>query len=152
MEASLALLTRALEGQPAHAVLEGLAARVRELLALQRSADASFQALLDHGAAGEAERLITTYLQLQEQAQSRAERTRVVLFGVSLLLVGYVIVVLVRLARASAALGELNRGLEERVAERTRALSAASAEARASDARKAAILEASPDGIVVLDE
>ncbi|GMU02565.1 hypothetical protein KH5H1_66850 [Corallococcus caeni] len=152
VEASLALLTRALEGQPAHAVLEGLAARVRELLALQRSADASFQALLDHGATGEAERLITTYLQLQEQSQARAERTRIVLFGVSLLLVGYVIVVLVRLAQASAALGELNRGLEERVAERTRALSAASAEARASDARKAAILEASPDGIVVLDE
>ncbi|NOK09825.1 ATP-binding protein [Corallococcus exercitus] len=152
VEASLALLTQALAGQPAHAVLDGLEARARELMALQRSADASFQALLDHGATGEAERLITTYLQLQEQSQARAERTRIVLFGVSLLLVGYVIVVLVRLAQASAALGELNRGLEERVAERTRALSAASAEARASDARKAAILEASPDGIVVLDE
>ncbi|RKG82109.1 response regulator [Corallococcus exercitus] len=156
VEASLALLTRALEGQPlpapARAMLEGLEARARELLALQRSADASFQALLDHGATAEAERLITTYLQLQEQSQSRAERTRIVLFGVSLLLVGYVIVVLVRLAQASAALAELNQGLEARVAERTQALSAASAEARASDARKAAILEASPDGIVVLDE
>ncbi|RKH60212.1 ATP-binding protein [Corallococcus aberystwythensis] len=156
VEASLALLTRALEGQPlsapARAMLEGLEARARELMALQRSADASFQALLDHGATAEAERLITTYLQLQEQSQSRAERTRIVLFGVSLLLVGYVLVVLVRLARASAALGELNRELEARVTERTQALSAASAEARASDARKAAILEASPDGIVVLDE
>ncbi|MBN8230309.1 response regulator [Corallococcus macrosporus] len=156
VEASLARLARAREGQtlsaPAVAALDGLEARARELTALQRAADASFQALLDHGATGEAERLITTYLQLQEQAQSRAERTRIVLFGVSLLLVGYVLVVLVRLAQASAALGELNRGLEARVAERTQALSAASAEARASDARKAAILEASPDGIVVLDE
>ncbi|NOK16646.1 ATP-binding protein [Corallococcus carmarthensis] len=156
VEASLARLARAREGQPlsgpARAALDGLEARARELTALQRSADASFQALLDHGATGEAERLITTYLQLQEQSQARAERTRIVLFGVSLLLVGYVLVVLVRLARASAALGELNRGLEARVAERTQALSAASAEARASDARKAAILEASPDGIVVLDE
>ncbi|RKG64662.1 response regulator [Corallococcus sp. CA054B] len=156
VEASLARLARAREQQPlpapALAALDTLEARTRELLALQRATDASFQALLDHGATGEAERLITTYLQLQEQSQSRAERTRIVLFGVCLLLVVYVLVVLVRLARASAALGELNRGLEERVAERTQALSAASAEARASDARKAAILEASPDGIVVLDE
>ncbi|RKG57027.1 response regulator [Corallococcus sp. AB011P] len=156
VEASLARLARAREKQPlsapAIAALDALEARTRELMALQRATDASFQALMDHGATGEAERLITTYLQLQEQSQSRAERTRIVLFGVCLLLVVYVLVVLVRLARASAALGELNRGLEARVAERTQALSAASAEARASDARKAAILEASPDGIVVLDE
>ncbi|RUO92137.1 response regulator [Corallococcus sp. AB018] len=156
VEASLARLARAREKQPlpapALAALDALEARTRELMALQRATDASYQALLDHGATGEAERLITTYLQLQEQSQARAERTRIVLFGVCLLLVGYVLVVLVRLARASAALGELNRGLEARVAERTQALSAASAEARASDARKAAILEASPDGIVVLDE
>ncbi|MBZ4334704.1 ATP-binding protein [Corallococcus sp. AS-1-12] len=156
VEASLARLARAREEQPlaapALAALDALEARTRELMALQRATDASFQALLDPGATGEAERLITTYLQLQAQSQARAERTRIVLFGVSLLLVGYVLVVLVRLARASAALGELNRGLEARVAERTQALSAASAEARASDARKAAILEASPDGIVVLDE
>ncbi|NBD12702.1 ATP-binding protein [Corallococcus silvisoli] len=138
---------------PAHrAALEDLEARSRELMTLRRSADASFQALLDHSASSEAERLITNYLQFQEESQSRAERTRIVLFGVSLLLVGYVLVVLVRLAGASAALGELNRGLEARVEERTQALSAASAEARVSDARKAAILEASPDGIVVLDE
>ncbi|WP_434301509.1 ATP-binding protein [Corallococcus exiguus] len=156
VEASLARLARAREKQPlpapALAALDALEARTRELMALQRATDASYQALLDHGATGESERLITTYLQLQEQSQARAERTRIVLFGVCLLLVGYVLVVLVRLARASAALGELNRGLEARVAERTQALSAASAEARASDARKAAILEASPDGIVVLDE
>ncbi|MBN9681573.1 MULTISPECIES: ATP-binding protein [unclassified Corallococcus] len=156
VEASLARLAQARGKQPLAAPaivsLDALEARTRELMALQRATDASFQALLDHGATGEAERLITTYLQLQEQSQARAERTRIVLFGVCLLLVVYVLVVLVRLARASAALSELNRGLEERVAERTQALSAASAEARASDARKAAILEASPDGIVVLDE
>ncbi|RKH62166.1 ATP-binding protein [Corallococcus llansteffanensis] len=156
VDGALERLARAREGQAlsasASAALDDLAARARELAARSRSADASFQALLDHSASSEAERLITTYLQLQEQSQARAERTRIVLFGVSLLLVGYVFVVLVRLARASAALGELNRGLEARVAERTQALSAASAEARASDARKAAILEASPDGIVVLDE
>ncbi|MGE6764004.1 ATP-binding protein [Corallococcus interemptor] len=155
VEAALARLARAREQQPlsgsALAAVASLEARTRELMALQSAADASFQALLDHGAPGEAERLITTYLQLQEQAQARAERTRIILFGVSLLLVSYVLVVLARLARASAALGELNRGLEARVTERTQALSAASAEARASDARKAAILEASPDGIVVLD-
>jgi PAS domain S-box-containing protein len=156
VDASLARLARAREGQKlspqATAALDGLASRARELTPLLRSADASLQALLDRGASAEAERLITTYLQSQEQSQSRAERTRIVLFGVSLVLGGFVLVVLVRLARASAALGELNRGLEARVAERTQALSAASAEARASDARKAAILEASPDGIVVLDE
>ncbi|CAM3711995.1 response regulator [Corallococcus sp. ZKHCc1 1396] len=156
VEGTLGRIARAREGQalsaPAVAALDALEARTRELTALLRSADASFQTLLDRSASSEAERLITTYLQLQEQSQSRAERTRIVLFGVSFLLVLYVLVVLVRLARASAALGELNRGLEARVAERTQALSAASAEARASDARKAAILEASPDGIVVLDE
>ncbi|MBJ6766105.1 response regulator [Myxococcaceae bacterium JPH2] len=124
----------------------------RELTTLRRSGDAAFQAVLDRSASAEADRLINTYLQLYEGVQARAERTRVVLFGVSLLLVGYVLVVLVRLARASSALSELNRGLEDRVAERTRALSEANAGARGSEARKAAVLEASPDGIVVLDE
>ncbi len=130
------------------------------LLALARNADArgdrreanvALQAMLERTASAQAERLITSYLQLYERAQSRNERSRVVFFAASLLLGGYVLVVLVRLARASSDLGTLNVDLERRVDERTAALSTANGEMRASETRKAAILEASPDGILLLD-
>ncbi|HEX8433791.1 response regulator [Archangium sp.] len=114
--------------------------------------DSVLRELLDRPASAEAERLITTYLQLYEAALVRAERFRVVLFAVSLLLVAFVVVVLARLTRTGAALNALNLELEQRVEERTRALSAANTELRDSEARKAAILESAPDGIISLDE
>ncbi len=77
---------------------------------------------------------------------------RLIFFCVTLLLGLYVAVVLVRLRRTSAALNELNAELERRVEERTAALSAANLELRDSEARKAAILEGSVDGIITLDE
>jgi len=61
------------------------------------------------------------------------------------------VVALVRLGQASRALNTLNSELEHRVEERTAALSAANTELRASEARKAAILEGSVDGIAALD-
>ncbi len=115
-------------------------------------AEATLRLLLDSPASPEAERLITTYLQLYEGALARAERFRVILFAVSLLLVAFVLAVLVRLARTGAALDTLNAQLEARVEERTAALSTANAELRESEARKAAILESSLDGIISLDE
>jgi PAS domain S-box-containing protein len=123
---------------------EALLPRLRE--------DSVLRELLDRPASAEAERLITTYLQLYEEALARAERFRIILFGVSLLLVAFVVVVLARLTRTGAALNALNAELEQRVEERTRALSAANSELRDSEARKAAILESAPDGIISLDE
>jgi PAS domain S-box-containing protein len=123
---------------------EALLPRLRE--------DTVLRELLDRPASAEAERLITTYLQLYEEALARAERFRIILFAVSLLLVAFVVAVLVRLTRTGAALNALNAELEQRVEERTRALSAANAELRDSEDRKAAILESAPDGIVSLDE
>ncbi|MCY1075596.1 ATP-binding protein [Archangium lansingense] len=115
-------------------------------------AEATLRLLLDSPASPEAERLITTYLQLYEGALARAERFRITLFAVSLLLVAFVLVVLVRLSRTGAALDTLNAELEARVEERTAALSAANTELRESEARKAALLESSLDGIISLDE
>ncbi len=129
-----------------------LEAEVRELLERRREASTALQALVEAPASAESERLMTAYLQLYERALGRAERFRVVLFGVSLLLVLYVGWMLVRLARASAQLHVLNTGLERFVGERTAALTASNAELGASEARKAAILEASPDSILLLDE
>ncbi|MCP3104122.1 response regulator [Myxococcus sp. K15C18031901] len=116
------------------------------------AADASLQALLEHSASAQAERLMSTFLQLYEGTQADNERTRIVFFGVSLGLMAYVSVVLLRLSRMSQELALLNQDLERRVEERSRALSQVSAEQRASEARKAAILEAAPDGILLLDE
>ncbi|QSQ21633.1 response regulator [Pyxidicoccus parkwayensis] len=132
---------------------EGLLARSRDADARgeRREANAALQALLERTASAQAERLITTYLQLYERAQGRNERSRVVFFLVSLMLCGYVVVVLVRLSRASTELAEFSEGLEQRVEERTAALSTANAELSASEARKAAILDASADGILLLD-
>jgi PAS domain S-box-containing protein len=132
---------------------EAVLARSRDAQARgeSREANAALQAMLERSASAEAERLITTYLQLYERAQGRNERTRVAFFAVSLLLGAYVLMVLVRLSRASTELGTLNEGLERWVEERTAALSTANLELRASEARKAAILEASPDGILLLD-
>ncbi|MFP2959038.1 PAS domain-containing protein [Myxococcus sp. 1LA] len=114
-------------------------------------ADAALQALLEGTASTRADRVINTYLELYEHTQERNERSRIVFFVVSLALVAYVLVVMVRLSSATADLATLNADLERRVEERTRALSAANGELRANEARKAAILEASPDGILLLD-
>jgi PAS domain S-box-containing protein len=132
---------------------EALLARSREAQARgeEREASAALQAMLARSASAQAERLINTYLQFYERAQGRNERSRVVFFGVSLVLVGYVLVVLVRLSHTSGELATLNTDLERRVEERTAALSRANGELRASEARKAAILEASPDGVLLLD-
>ncbi|HZI11667.1 MAG TPA: ATP-binding protein, partial [Myxococcus sp.] len=118
----------------------------------RREADAALHAMLENTASTQAERLINTYLQLYEHAQARNERSRILFFVLSLLLGGYVLVVLLRLSRATGELSTLNEGLERRVDERTGALSEANSGLRASEARKAAILEASPDGICLLDE
>ncbi|WPB74525.1 response regulator [Archangium violaceum] len=115
-------------------------------------AEATLRQMMDSPASPEAERLITTYLQLYEGALARAERFRITLFAISLLLVAFVLAVLVRLARTGAALDALNAQLEARVEERTTALSTANEELRESEARKAAILESSLDGIISLDE
>ncbi|MCY1018425.1 ATP-binding protein [Pyxidicoccus sp. MSG2] len=117
----------------------------------RREANAALQALLERTASVQAERLITTYLQLYERAQGRNERSRVAFFLVSLALGAYVVVVLVRLSRATTELAAFNEGLERRVEERTAALSTANGELSASEARKAAILEASADGILLVD-
>ncbi|NPC85393.1 PAS domain S-box protein, partial [Pyxidicoccus fallax] len=116
-----------------------------------REANVLVQAMLERSARAEAERLINTYLQLYERTQTRNERSRVAFFLVSLLLGAYVMVVLVRLSRATAELGTLNTDLERRVEERTAALSTTNSELSVSEARKAAILEAAPDGVLLLD-
>ncbi|MCK8499678.1 ATP-binding protein [Myxococcus fulvus] len=118
----------------------------------QPGADAAMQALLERSASAQAERLVGTFVQLHERAQVANERTRVVFFAASLLLGAYVVVVLVRLSRASGELATLNAALEERVEQRGRELVAASEEQRTTQARKAAILEAAPDGILLIDE
>jgi PAS domain S-box-containing protein len=134
---------------------EALLVRLEEQRARGASEEertATLRLLLDSPASPEAERLINTYLQFYEGALGRAERFRVTLFAVSLLLVAFVLAVLMRLARAGAALNTLNTELERRVEERTAALSTANTELRESEARKAAILESSLDAIISLDE
>ncbi|MFP2912572.1 response regulator, partial [Pyxidicoccus sp. 3LFB2] len=133
---------------------EALLARAREADArgARDEANVALRAMLEQTASAQAERLITGYLQLYERAQARNERSRVAFFAVSLLLGAYVLVVLVRLSRASTELGKLNDNLEQWVEERTAALSQANGELSASEQRKAAILEASPDGILLLDD
>ncbi|GHH01478.1 ATP-binding protein [Comamonas sp. JC664] len=131
-----------------------LLARTRDADAkgAKAEADAAVQALLENTASSRADRVINTYLALYERTQASNERSRIIFFVVSLALVAYVLVVMVRLSRATSDLASLNADLERRVDERTRALSAANGELRANEARKAAILEASPDGILLLDE
>ncbi|NVJ10207.1 PAS domain S-box protein, partial [Myxococcus sp. AM001] len=147
MNAALDLFVGALEESAA--LLER--ARAADARGAKEEADAAVQALLEGTVSARADRLINTYLELYERTQERNERSRIIFFLVSLALVAYVLVVMVRLSRATADLAALNTDLERRVDERTRALSAANDGLRASEARKAAILEASPDGILLLD-
>ncbi|NTX63492.1 response regulator [Myxococcus sp. CA051A] len=148
MAASLEAYLRALEDNRA------LLVRSRQAQARgeRREADVAVQALLERSASAQAERLVTTFLQLHERAQLSNERSRVVFFAVSLVLGAYVVVVLVRLSRASGELATLNEVLEKRVEERGQALLLAGEEQRTTEARKAAILEAAPDGILLVDE
>ncbi|WP_163868515.1 response regulator [Myxococcus eversor] len=148
MASSLEAYLRALEDNRALLVRSREAAVRGE----RREADVAVQALLERSASAQAERLVTTFLQLHERAQLSNERSRVVFFGVSLVLGAYVVVVLVRLSRASGELATLNEVLEKRVEERGQALLLAGQEQRTTEARKAAILEAAPDGILLVDE
>ncbi|NVJ00315.1 PAS domain S-box protein, partial [Myxococcus sp. AM009] len=147
MNAALDLFVGALEESAA--LLERT--RAADARGAKEEADAAVQALLEGTVSARADRLINTYLELYERTQERNERSRIIFFLVSLALVAYVLVVMVRLSRASADLAALNTDLERRVEERTKALSEANDGLRASEARKAAILEASPDGILLLD-
>jgi PAS domain S-box-containing protein len=129
-----------------------LESTARALLAHAKDDQQTLTRMQEHSPEREAEKLISTYLQQYQSALSRAERFRVLLFVVTLLLVAFVLEVLWRLARAGEALDTLNTELERRVDERTQALSSANAELRESEARKAAILESALDGIIALDE
>jgi PAS domain S-box-containing protein len=122
------------------------------LLAHEREEKSSVQSLLDDSVGLAAETAIQKYLELYQENLAEAERTRVSFFILALLLGLYVVVALVRLGRAGEALNALNAELERRVEERTAALLATNAELRESEARKAAILEGSVDGIITLDE
>lgn len=137
MNAALDLFVSALEESAA--LLER--ARAADARGEKEAADAAVQALLEGTVSTRAERLINTYLELYERTQARNERSRIIFFIVSLALVAYVLVVMVRLSRATADLATLNTDLERRVEERTKALSAANDGLRASEARKAAILD-----------
>jgi PAS domain S-box-containing protein len=108
--------------------------------------------LMDDSLSAGSARLLSTYLELYEARLTGAERLRVLFFALALLLGGYVVVALVRLGQAGRALNTLNAELERRVEERTAALSSANTGLKDSEARKAAILEGSVDGIVALDE
>jgi PAS domain S-box-containing protein len=153
VEAALAGLARVqlaspeLEAQRAELITEARRMVVRE----QQVKDA-LQSLLDDSLGLAAEALLTTYLAQYEVSLKESERARVIFFAVALMLGFYVVVALVRLGKTGAALNILNEELERRVQERTAALSAANAELRESEARKAAILEGSVDGIIALDE
>ncbi|MFY2560478.1 response regulator [Corallococcus terminator] len=148
MAASLEAYLRALEDNRVLLVRS----REAQTRGERREADVAVQALLERSASAQAERLVTTFLHLHERAQLSNERSRVVFFAVSLVLGAYVVVVLVRLSRASGELATLNEVLEKRVEERGQALLLAGQEQRTTEARKAAILEAAPDGILLVDE
>jgi len=121
-------------------------------LVQERKVEGAVQSLLDDSLGLAAEGIVLTYLELYQENLTEAERARVVFFIMALLLGLYVVVVLVRLGHTGDALNTLNAELERRVEERTAALSATNAELRDSEARKAAILEGSVDGIITLDE
>ncbi|OJH40755.1 ATP-binding protein [Cystobacter ferrugineus] len=153
LEGALAALARELAGQPGEEASRAkLEADARSLLARTKEARETLQLLMERTATPAAEQIITTYFQLHERAQTRAERFRIVLFVITLLLAAFVLLVLWRLTRASKELDTLNAELERRVEERTAALSTANTELRESEARKAAILESALDGIITLDE
>jgi PAS domain S-box-containing protein len=124
----------------------------RQLLVHKREADAALFSLLENPASGAASQFITRYLQLYDEAVGFASRANTLLFAVSLLLVVFVMVVLMRLGQTGRQLTTLNLELESRVVDRTSALSRANEELRDNAARKAAILEGSLDCIITLDE
>jgi PAS domain S-box-containing protein len=150
---ALAGLEQAPPGTPE---LEALRAELiedaRRVMAREQEVKAALQALLDDSLGLAAEAVLATYRELYQASLTGSERARVIFFAVALMLGFYVVVALVRLGRTGAALNALNVELERRVQERTAALSAANAELRESEARKAAILEGSVDGIITLDE
>jgi PAS domain S-box-containing protein len=115
------------------------------------AADAALRKIASQSLSSSVDQLFATYLRLYSEAAARAERFRLALFVVSLLLVAYALYTLLRLSRASAQLEALNSGLEARVDERTRALREANAELTAAEARKSAVLEAAIDCIISLD-
>jgi PAS domain S-box-containing protein len=129
-----------------------LVAEARAILDQKHQVDSATLALLGHSTRDEADRLILAYLQLYEKATARGELSRTTLFAASMLLGGFMMLMLVRVGRAGKALNALNAELERRVTERTAALSAVNAELRDNAARKAAILEGSLDCIITLDE
>ncbi len=132
--------------------LQELQAEAREMTAHQREANSALRTLLAQPANDTTGLLIARYQQFYDAASQRATRAHLLLFSVSLVLGGFVTFVLVRLGKTGRMLDTLNQRLEQRVDERTAALSVANQELRASAARKAAILEGSLDCIITLDE
>jgi signal transduction histidine kinase/CheY-like chemotaxis protein/tetratricopeptide (TPR) repeat protein len=97
-----------------------------------------------------AEALLQTYLSQYGRSVAQGERFRVGLLLASGLLALLIAWTFARLTRTSRALAELTERLDARVRERTEELGRANAELQESEARKAALLAASPDGVLAL--
>jgi PAS domain S-box-containing protein len=91
-----------------------------------------------------ADELEQAYIAHVDRGTTRANRYRGLLLGAAVLLLIGLLITILRLARSSEALRSMNDGLEERVRERTAALTH-------TQARTTAIIEAAQDAMVSFD-
>jgi signal transduction histidine kinase/CheY-like chemotaxis protein len=130
------------------AALESLAAHLGVFLATRPQVDTLVDLLTSGRAEAQLGELAEIYGREFEAVQARSNRARRLLSGIAILLLGAVGSTGFRLLRAKGELARANRGLEERVAERTAELTRASEELAVNEQRHWALIAALPDMIL----
>jgi len=119
----------------------------RTILAKKSEVDALIKEIVDTPSAERGENLYNLFNSYYSQAQKAADRYRMLLYVLSVILLGCVAYALIQLRKSTRALNAANESLEQRVRERTEDLLKSNTQLQMSEASNRALLYAIPDSM-----
>lgn len=126
-------------------------AHAKTILEYKPEVDAATRAVIALPTRAKSEELYRAYDSYYQRKLAAGNRLRVFLYLAVLMLLVAIGYVIVRLRRATHELNAVNTGLEERIKDRTEALSTSNRELETAEAHTRAILDTAADGVITID-